>query len=64
MVGKLPGQEAVDARNRTVARLLEECPTAARFKLVNMTGSFQQGQDIDVAVLKVPAMINLEFGTA
>jgi hypothetical protein len=64
MVGKLPGQEAVDARNRTVERLLEECPTAARFKLVNMTGSFQQGQDIDVAVLKIPAMINLEFGTA
>jgi hypothetical protein len=64
MVGKLPGQEAVDARNRTVLRILEEVPTAARFKLKNMTGSFQQEQDIDVTVLKVPAMINLEFGTA
>lgn len=64
LIGKIQGKEAVEARARTVDRILEEVPTAARFKLKNMTGAFEQDQDIAVTELKIPAMINLGGGTA
>jgi hypothetical protein len=62
-VGGIVGSEVLDARTKTAEKIMEEVPTAARFKLKSMTRAFEAAHNITVTELKIPTMIDLESGT-
>lgn len=56
----LRGQESIDARTEYANDILEQYPTIARFKLVDMKAAFENERTLVVSQLKIPNMINLE----